>query len=519
MKINNTENVLSQIDVLVRSRYPLIYVTTWEEERVLIALKRLFNAYKQKRKVYEWSITEGLCLQDGAKKSQDMDLFQALDHIIKTEEVAIYILKDVHPYFEDPKVVRKFRDVYNMSRKTYKNVICLSPKFKIPDELNKEITVVDFPLPTMKELEEKLTDIITSVQQNPNITVDITMEVKEQLLKAALGLTLNEAEHVFAKSIVKDKRLDETDVQEVLFEKQQNIRKTGTLEYCNVTEDMDEIGGLENLKEWLIKRSKAFSFKAKEFGLPFPKGVLLLGVQGCGKSLCAKAMASIWKMPLLRLDVGRVFSSYMGSSEENIRTVIKLSESVAPCILWIDEVEKAFAGVKSSGSTDGGTTSRVFGTFITWLQEKTSPVFVIATANDISSLPPEFLRKGRFDEIFFVDLPNEVEIEKIFQIHLKKYNNSQLAEGSLIPLVEKAAGFSGAEIEQAVIAGLFDAFDTDTQLTLSHVMKSIETTVPLSRTMGEEIDKLRSWAQYRARPSSEPNRKRQSTQRASDIFN
>lgn len=518
MKKNNTENILSQIDILVRSRYPLIYVTTWEEERVLIALKRLFNAYKQKRKVYEWSVTDGLCLQDGSKKSQEMDLMQALDHIIKTDEIGIYILKDIHPYFDDPKIVRKFRDVYNMSRKTYKNVICVCPQFKIPDELTKEITLIDFPLPTIEELEEKLSDIISSVQANPSITININQETKEQLLKAALGLTLNEAEHVFAKSIVKDKRLDESDVQEVLFEKQQNIRKTGTLEYCNVMEHMDEIGGLENLKEWLVKRSKAFTFKAKEFGLPFPKGVLLLGVQGCGKSLCAKAMASIWKMPLLRLDVGRVFSSYMGSSEENIRTVIKLSESVAPCILWIDEVEKAFAGVKSSGQSDGGTTSRVFGTFITWLQEKTSPVFVIATANDISSLPPEFLRKGRFDEIFFVDLPNETEIEKIFQIQLKKYNHAHLSQGSLMPLIEAARGFSGAEIEQAVIAGLFDAFDTDTQMTLAHVMHSIETTVPLSRTMGEEIEKLRRWAQHRARPSSLPSSKGQPVSNISEIF-
>lgn len=467
--------------------------------------------------MYEWSVTNGLCLLDD-KKSQEMDLMQALDHIIKTDEVGIYILKDIHPYFDDPKIVRKFRDVYNMSRKTYKNVICICPQFKIPDELNKEMTLIDFPLPTLEELEEKLSDIIASVKQNPNIIIDINQETKEQLLKAALGLTLNEAEHVFAKSIVKDKKLDESDIEEVLFEKQQNIRKTGTLEYCNVTEHMDEIGGLENLKDWLVKRSKAFSFKAKQFGLPFPKGVLLLGVQGCGKSLCAKAMASIWKMPLLRLDVGRVFSSYMGSSEENIRTVIKLSESVAPCILWIDEVEKAFAGVKSSGQSDGGTTSRVFGTFITWLQEKTSPVFVIATANDISSLPPEFLRKGRFDEIFFVDLPNETEIKKILEIQLKKYNHAHLAEGAMNQLIEKAKGFSGAEIEQAVIAALFDAFDSDTQMTLEHVYHSLETTVPLSRTMGEEIEKLRRWAQHRARPSSLPSSKSEPVSNMMDLF-
>lgn len=501
---NNTQTTLSHIDILIRSRYPIIYITTWEEERVINALKKLIASYRQKRKVYVWSITTGLGLDGSGAFDETMDLVKTLDHIIKTDEVAIYILKDVHQYFEDSKVIRKFRDVYNETRKTYKNVIIISPSFKIPDELNKEVTVVDFPLPTVAELDKKLEEIIYNVKSNPNVSINLNPETREQLLKAALGLTLNEAENVFAKAIVKDKSLDHEDIKEVLFEKQQNIKKTGILEYCQVSENMDEIGGLDYLKEWLVKRSKAFSFKAKLFGLPFPKGVLLLGVQGCGKSLCAKAMASIWNMPLLRLDVGRVFSGYMGSSEQNIRTVIKLSESVAPCILWIDEVEKAFAGVKSSGMTDGGTTSRVFGTFITWLQEKTCPVFVIATANDISSLPPEFLRKGRFDEIFFVDLPNETEREMIFEIQLKKYKNVDLVKNNVQILAAKTQGFSGAEIEQVVISALFDAFDSTTNLQINHLYRSIEQTVPLSRTMVEEIEQLRQWAKVRTRPASLP---------------
>lgn len=499
-----TETVISQIDILIRSRYPIIYITSWEEERVLNCLQALFNTYRQKRKIYVWSSTMGLTIMGTNTYDDTMDLNMTLDHIIRTDEVAVYILKDLHHYFEDTKIVRKLRDVYTAARKTYKNIIILSSQFKIPEDLSKEVTVVDFPLPSLTELEKKLDEIIRSVESNPNITINVNSDVKEQILKAALGLTLNEAENVFAKAIVKDKMLDADDVQEVLFEKQQNIRKTGILEYCHVTESLEEIGGLEYLKEWLIKRSKAFSFKARQFGLPAPKGVLLLGVQGCGKSLCAKAMASIWNMPLLRLDVGRVFSSFMGSSEENIRTVIKLSESVAPCILWIDEVEKAFAGVKSSGATDGGTTSRVFGTFITWLQEKTSPVFVIATANDISSLPPELMRKGRFDEIFFVDLPNPKEREKIFQIMLKKYKHPEAAGGQMHLLIQATEGFSGAEIEQAVIAALFDAFDVGSELRINFLLKSISSTVPLSKTMLEEIEKLRRWAMYRARPASIP---------------
>jgi SpoVK/Ycf46/Vps4 family AAA+-type ATPase len=501
---NDTQGILSQIDILIRSRYPLIYITSWEEERVINCLRQLFNTYRQKRKLYTWSVTTGLGIDGSGAYDESMDLLKTLDHILNTDEVAVYILKDIHHQFEDKKVVRKLRDVYTSVRKAYKNVIILSTTFNIPDDLKKEVTVVDFPMPSIKELEKKLDEIINTVKANPNVSIKLLPDTKEDLLKAALGLTLNEAENVFAKAIVKDKMLDEDDIQEVLFEKQQHIKKTGILEYCQVSEKLEDIGGLEHLKEWLIKRSKAFSFKAKQFGLPSPKGVLLLGVQGCGKSLCAKAMASIWNMPLLRLDVGRVFSGYVGSSEENIRTVIKLAESVAPCILWIDEVEKAFAGVKSSGSTDGGTSSRVFGTFITWLQEKTSPVFVIATANDITSLPPEFMRKGRFDEIFFVDLPNEKEREKIFYIMLKKYKHPQIAgnANNLKLLAAKAEGFSGAEIEQVVISALFDAFDTNTTLHIQHLAKNIDHTVPLSKTMLEEIEKLRSWAKYRARPSS-----------------
>lgn len=500
---NDTNTVLSQIDIMVRSRYPIIYITSWEEERVISCLRALFNSYKQKRKLYIWAQTTGLGIDGANAFDEKMDIIKTLEHIEKTDEVAVYILKDVHSFMEDQKVIRKLRDVYNSARKTYKNIILISPVFKIPQELNKEIAVIDFPFPTIHELEKKLDDIINSVKSNPNVRINLEGETKEELIKAALGLTLNEAENVFAKAIVKDKVLDKDDIKEVLFEKQQHIKKTGILEYCDVSENMNDIGGLEFLKNWLEKRSKAFTFKAKQFGLPSPKGVLLLGVQGCGKSLCAKAMASIWNMPLLRLDVGRVFSGYIGSSEENIRTVIKLSESVAPCILWIDEVEKAFSGVKS-GASDAGTSSRVFGTFITWLQEKTEPVFVIATANDITSLPPEFMRKGRFDEIFFVDLPNPMERAKIFEIHLRKYKNPDLFgnKANVQVLVEKSNGFSGAEIEQAVISALFDAFDAEVPLGIDHLVKSLNDTVPLSKTMTEDIENLRKWAKNRARPAS-----------------
>jgi SpoVK/Ycf46/Vps4 family AAA+-type ATPase len=258
---------------------------------------------------------------------------------------------------------------------------------------------------------------------------------------------------------------------------------------------------LENLKQWLVKRSAAFTERAADFGLPPPRGVLLLGVQGCGKSLCAKAVSSLWKLPLLRFDVGRMFGSLVGSSEENIRRAIQTAESVAPAILWVDEIDKAFAGSVGSGGSDGGTAARVFGTFLTWLSDKTAPVFVIATANDISQLPPELLRKGRLDEIFFVDLPTDAERKTIFAIHLEK--RGRVPDGfDLDTLARHSDGFSGAEIEQAIVSGLFDAFSDGAELETATLMVSLAETVPLSKTMSEDLNRLRTWAQGRARAAS-----------------
>ncbi|OYT75045.1 MAG: ATPase, partial [Armatimonadetes bacterium JP3_11] len=262
-------------------------------------------------------------------------------------------------------------------------------------------------------------------------------------------------------------------------------------------------GGLDLLKEWLRKRRASLSREAREFGLPAPKGVLLLGVQGTGKSLSAKAIANLWGLPMLRLDVGRVFGSLVGASEANMRAAIRTAEAVAPCILWIDELEKGFAGVQGSGVSDSGTTARVFATFLTWMQDKRAPVFVVATANDVSQLPPELLRKGRFDEIFFIDLPTLPEREQIFAIHLRKRKRDP-AQYDLKTLARATEGFSGAEIEQVVIAGLFTAFDAGRELTTEDMLDEVRHTVPLSVMMREEIEELRTWAQLRTRPASSP---------------
>jgi SpoVK/Ycf46/Vps4 family AAA+-type ATPase len=320
----------------------------------------------------------------------------------------------------------------------------------------------------------------------------------EHVVEAALGLTEVEAENVFAKSMV---RTHTFDVETILEEKKQIIAKSGILEYYEHREEFSDIGGLVSLKDWLVKRRHAFSSRAREFGLPLPKGILMIGVPGTGKSLTAKAAGALWEMPLLRLDVGKIFAGLVGSSEENIRTVIRTAEAIAPAILWIDEIEKGFSGTGSSNMSDGGTTSRVFGSFITWLQEKESPVFVMATANDVSALPPELLRKGRFDEIFFCDLPTQDERRQIIDIHLRKKRRDP-GQFDLDKIAAMTSDYSGAEIEQAVIAAMYDAFDRGEDVTTEGLANSISEIVPLAITMRERIEAMRDWARTRARSAS-----------------
>ena len=420
-------------------------------------------------------------------------------------EPAIYLFKDFHPFMEDLRcnmaVIRRMRDVAHHLRDTYKTIVIVAPMLKMAPELSKDVTVLEFGLPRLEDFNKLLERILEDVKDKPQIRVNLDAEARDRLLRAAQGLTLKEAENVFAKTLVLDGKLDADDVTVVFSEKQQIIRKSGLLEYYESQEQISQVAGLEDLKQWLAKRGMAFSDRAAEFGLPAPRGVLLVGIQGCGKSLCAKAVASLWRLPLLRFDVGRMFGSLVGSSEENVRRAIQTAESIAPAILWIDEIDKAFAGSSASGGSDGGTSARVFGTLLTWLSEKSSPVFVIATANNVSHLPPELLRKGRLDEIFFVDLPSETERREIFRIHIEKRNRDP-SQFDLPALAKASDGFRGAEIEEAIVAGLFDAFSEGGDLTTAVVQQSLAATVPLSKTMSEELDRLRGWAQGRTRSAS-----------------
>ncbi|MFH1768928.1 MAG: AAA family ATPase, partial [Candidatus Omnitrophota bacterium] len=481
---------------------PLIYVISWEEMRIMERLKQL--ATQRQKRLLIWSVTRGIfALEDPPSKVDDAtrDPINALNYVEKFPEPALFIFLDFHSYLNDQTIVRKIRDLVGNLKNTYETLLILSPVLTVPVELEKELVVVDYDLPNYDEITELLDNIIQVLSKNREITIDLPDEIKERLVKAALGLTRSETENAFARAVVIDRKLDINDIDKVLEEKKQAIRKSKLLEYYQSQEEFASVGGLDCLKEWLSKRGVAFTQKAQEFGLPPPKGILLIGVQGCGKSLTAKAVASLWKLPLLRLDIGAVFSGIVGSSEENMRRAIKTAESLAPIILWIDEIEKGLAGVQSSTFSDAGTTARVFSTFITWLQEKTAPVFVIATANNIQLLPPELMRKGRFDEIFFVDLPARQEIKDIFSIHIKK-RKRQSDKFDLELLAKKSEGFSGAEIEQATISSLYDAFLENRDINTQDILRNIEESVPLSVTMKESIEELRNWAKYRARRAS-----------------
>ncbi len=494
---NLIESQPEEVDTLIRARYAIVYIVSWEEARITLTLNNIASG--SEKRLIIWSTTEGFKDTSGkAIDAEATDPFAALNYIIDYSRPAVFLLKDFHPFMKDPVITRRLRDLKEHLDKLRKSCIIVSPVLYIPTELEKTITVIEWDLPDMEVLNNVLQSIIEPMRENPKVDVNLTEDQQELVLKSALGLTLVEAENVFAKSLVKAKSF----VPDIIIrEKEQIIKKSGILEFYQRVENLDSIGGLENLKNWLTKRSKGFTEKSKEYGLPAPKGVMLIGIAGCGKSLTAKAIASLWKLPLLRLDVGRLFGGIVGECEKNIRKAIKIAESVSPAILWIDEIEKGFSGIRSSGQTDAGTTSRVFGTFITWLQEKEDPVFVIATANDVSQLPPELLRKGRFDEIFFVDLPSDSERKEILKIHFEKRQRDS-KKFDLNALVGLTTGFSGAELEQVIIEAMFEAFFEDREVETTDIMNAIDETVPLSRLMKDEVADLRTWATSRARQAS-----------------
>ena len=479
----------------IRAGYAGLYLVSHEEQRVEAELKTI--AADLKHGLYAWSATAGLIDTGNGTSRGAQDPMEVLGVLAELPEDSIVLLRDYHLFFDDPNpmLLRQLKDQLRAGKTKGHTVAVLGCRLKLPPELEREFIVVDFTLPGAEALSEVLSGILKSTgKKRPS------PETTAALIDAARGLTTTEAEDAFALSVVECGDLSPAVVAR---EKAQAVKKNGLLELIESTESLASIGGLDLLKEWLLKRREAFSPRAKEYGLPVPKGVLMLGIPGCGKSLTAKATASVFGVPLLRLDAGRIFAGLVGQSESNLRAVIQTAEAIAPCVLWIDELEKGFAGSKSSGSTDGGTSSRVFGSFISWMQEKRSPVFIVATANDVSQLPSEMLRKGRFDELFFVDLPTKEEREAIWQIQIEKFGR-EAAAFDLPQLANSTEGCTGSEIEQVFVEALYRAFDRDEDPTDLTIGTALVDFVPLSKLMGESITALRTWAKGRARPATTP---------------
>lgn len=504
------EAIYSKIKDMLKAYYPVLYLTSYEYDRTKQKIEGIVNILRSENKnvrLFNWNCVDGLRLIEGVTqflvKNRDgeeiVEPEETLKYILNDRESSkdIFVLEDFNNYIEEENVKFYIRSIAEKARHTNSHAIVLSAVYKLPIELEKYVTVLNIPLPNRGDMEKTLGVVERQCK------INLTIEMRNRMVDAALGMTSMEADLAFCLAAVKDD-LGENAPYTVSSEKEQIIRKSGILDYFPKNENLKDVGGMEVLKDWLFKRKKAYEKKARDFGLQEPKGLLLLGVPGCGKSLTAKTIASFWNMPLLRLDIGKVFQGVVGSSEDNIRKAIATAEAVAPCVLWIDEIEKGLSGVQSSGVTDGGVTSRIFSTILTWMQEKTSPVFVVATANNINLLPPELLRKGRFDEIFFVDLPSQKERENIFAIHLKKKGQDP-SQYPMEMLGKKTEGFNGAEIEECIKEAMFAAYvetpDTP-QLQSKHLVDAISKTVPLSTTMKEQIAALRNWAATRAKNAS-----------------
>jgi len=485
-----------RLDIYLRARFTLIVLVTLEEERALQTIRAVCE--RARRSCITWDAGDGFALLSGRESvSTARDPITALESVLQGKaDSTVFVLKDFHEFWNDARIKRKLRNVAQQLKLTRKSVIVTTPASKIPDELKDEVVVIDLSLPVTEDLQIVLEQLV----QMPGVKIRLTPLGREKLVQAALGLTISQARRVFMKAIVRDGVLDDRDIDLVTEEKKQIIRESEALEFFAVTETADDVGGLGALKAWLRLRERAFTQEARAYGLPAPKGIALLGIPGTGKSLTAKMIGGLWRLPLLRLDVGALFGGLVGESEERTRRALHLAETVAPCVVWIDEMEKALA----HGDTDSGASTRVFGTILTWMQEKTASCFVVATANDISRLPPELLRKGRFDEVFFLDLPNLQEREEIFTVHIRKrkrlphdYDVARLAQAS--------DGYVGAEIEQAIIDAMYIGFNENREFTTEDVANALQRLVPLSISQREAVGDLRAWVgEGRAQLASYP---------------
>lgn len=476
-----------ELALFLKARYPIIYINTIEEDRVEYVIRKNVKA-NLNRSIYSWDFVDGYTNNPNNEGFAKRNPLQALELVerLNAETPAVFLLKDFNRFLTDLSISRKLRNISRILKLQPKTIIIIGSDLTIPKELQDLITVLQFQLPLQEEISQELDRLISS------LSIQVDSQLFENLTRACQGLSLERIRRVLSKIIATYKTIDENSISVLLSEKKQIISQTEILEYSSVTEKIDSLGGLENLKDWLKKRKTAFSIQASNYGLPTPRGLLLIGIQGTGKSLTAKAIANDWQLPLLKLDVGKLFGGIVGESEARLRQMINVAETISPCILWIDEIDKAFSNTDSKG--DSGTSNRVLATFTSWLSEKTKPVFVISTANNIDLLPLEIIRKGRFDEIFFLDLPKKEERQEIFKIHLKEFRPNSWQSFDYNLLAESSESFSGAEIRQSIIEGMYHAFYEKREFITNDICLALKELIPLAHLESDQMVRLQNWA-------------------------
>nr|YP_010241847.1 hypothetical protein LWB66_pgp136 [Coscinodiscus wailesii]QTI82762.1 hypothetical protein [Coscinodiscus wailesii] len=480
-------NFNDELMLLLKARYPVIFIHTIEEDRVEYIIRKNIKT-KLNRSIYTWDFVDGYTNNPNNEGFGRRNPLQALELVerLTSETPALFLLKDFNRFLTDISISRKLKNLSRVLKLRPKTIIIIGSELDIPSELQDLITVLNFQLPIESEINQELTRLLRS------LNLEINSQLIEKLTRACQGLSLERIRRVLSKIIATYKTIDESSIEVLLNEKKQIISQTQILEYWSSTENIKNIGGVNNLKDWLKKRKISFTIQASNYGLPTPRGLLLIGIQGTGKSLTAKAIATEWQLPLLKLDVGKLFGGIVGESESRLRQMINLAETLSPCILWIDEIDKAFSNVGNGG--DAGTSSRVLGTFISWLSEKTKPVFVVATANNVDLLPLEVIRKGRFDEIFFLDLPKKQEREQIFKIHIQEFRPKTWDLFDYSKLAQLSESFSGAEIRQSIIDAMYQAFYERREFTTADICYTLNEVIPLAQFENTQTLKLQSWA-------------------------
>jgi hypothetical protein len=522
-----------RLKVLINSSTPIVIIETVEEMRAVSMVRQA--CAELNLPVFEWTIADGLVRSgSGAPVSENMqvransghatptanstttpiynttDPVQALANMEAITTEGVFILKDFHRHMDSAVVVRRLRDVGQKFATNRRTVVLTAPSIEIPAELGSLVEYLDLPLPNTERLRYIIEDTYKRLTKSYTLALKLDAGGVDAMAANLRGLTEEEAERAVSQALVMRYALCPESVTDVLEAKKELLRHSGMLEFIDVTENMASLGGLDNLKHWLAQRRGAWEERGRKFGLEPPRGMIILGVQGCGKSLCARAVAGEWQLPLVKFDTAAIYDKYIGETEKRIRKVFQIAESLAPCVLWIDELEKVFAGSgPDSASADAGVSSRLLGAFLSWMQDKQAPVFVAATCNNVTVLPPELIRKGRFDELFFVDLPNQAERAQVFAIQLRRRKRNP-AGFDLNAVAAAAQGFSGAEIDALVQTALYAAFSRDTELTTEMLIQASKGTVPLSTTRAEDIAALRQWAAQRAVPASSPDKLGQS---------